>query len=505
MSRVAVAASSAIAAEAGAEIARQGGNAVDAAIAAAMVSMTTEPGVVSLAAGGFMTVWPADKKPVVLDGALQMPGKGADEERFGQGAWPVDLSYGGGISTVIGHGSVAVPGGLAMLEQGWRSYGRLPWKNLVEPACGHARDGFPLPQPSYNYLVHSGTSIFGWHEDSRRALFDGARLRTAGETIHVPHLADTLDCIAGEGAAAMYSGDIARLIVADVEANDGLLTAADLAEYEPLLREPLTRRLGNWTIATNPPPAVGGAALCALLMLMGDQPRNGWSAGDVARAAAAQRAVFGYRRDHLDLSDDVAADAETLLALCAQQPQALLSPSTIHVSAVDEDGLACSATLSSGYSAGVMPPGTGIWLNNGLGELELNRRGLVPGPPGTLLPSNMAPSVARSDDGAMLAIGSPGADRITTAIMMTMLNFVRLQMPLEDAIECPRLHVEFREDGPRIAIEPELDSGECDMPVRRYDELSMFFGGVGAALQAADGSLLAASDSRRTGGARVDG
>ena len=201
MSRVAIAASSVIAAEAGARVAREGGNAVDAAIAAAMVSLTTEPGVASLGAGGFVTVWEPGKEPKVFDGALEMPGRGLPPERVGAGTWEVAMEYGGGLSTVIGHGSVATPGGLSVLDKSWAQFGKLPWKSLVEPAFEHARDGFPLPQASHNYLVHSGEDVFSWHADSRKALFeDGGGLKDPGSSIHVPHLADSLRRIADDGA-----------------------------------------------------------------------------------------------------------------------------------------------------------------------------------------------------------------------------------------------------------------------------------------------------------------
>jgi gamma-glutamyltranspeptidase/glutathione hydrolase len=472
-----------------------------------MVSMTTEPGVISIGGGGFVNIWAPGRDPVVYDGNMTMPGLGQSEDRFGRGAWEVTLDYGGGVSTFIGHGSVAMAGGMAVLDAGWKEFGSLPWRTLTKPAYEHARDGFPMPQASRTYLVHSAEQIFGWHHDSRQALFDDEGvLAEIGRTIHVPHLADSLDVIAREGASALYSGSIARLIAEDMARNEGLITARDLAEYKPVVRRPLTHGMGDWTIATNPAPAVGGVTLCALLALMRDRPHSAWTAEDVALATDAQRAVFGYRRTQLDLSDDIDADARRLMQLCQTlEPAALLSPSTIHVSTVDETGMACAVTMSSGYGSGVMPPGTGIWLNNCLGEVEVNRRGLVPGPPGTLLTSNMAPSIARHADSTILAIGSPGADRITTALMMTLLNLTQLDMTMEDAIAHPRLHIELVDSQPRLAVEPGLDTSLCTVPVRHYDHQSMFFGGVGAARLDSDGQLHAASDSRRTGGARIDG
>ncbi|MBT8131239.1 MAG: gamma-glutamyltransferase family protein, partial [Gammaproteobacteria bacterium] len=406
-----------------------------------------------------------------------------------------------------GHGSVAVPGGLAALDQSWRQYGSLPWKKLIEPSIETVRAGFPMGKASYIYLQDCYEPVYGWHADGRKALVDeNNELKKAGGMINIPQLADSLEQIANEGASAMYTGDVARLIIADMEANEGAVTARDLAEYQPVQRTPLHHRMGEWLISTNPPPAVGGVTLCAMLALMGHRPDDGWTPENVAFAAQVQQAVLTYRSNKLDLSDNIESDAKRFLEICAQQdPAALSSPSTIHVSAVDKDGLACSLTMSSGYGSGVMPPGTGIWLNNSLGELELNRRGLVVGPPGQKLISNMAPSVARSDSGGLLAIGSPGANRITTALMMTLLNLFRLGMTLEKAIAQPRMHFEINSEVARLSVEPGLDTREVTLPLRVFDEQSMFFGGVGAAQCLTNGELHAAADSRRTGGARVVG
>lgn len=506
MGQVAIAASSVIAAAAGARIAEQGGNAVDAAMAAALVSMTTEPGVVSLAGGGFVTVWAPGEPAITIDGNVSMPGRGLPVEKLGRGTREVSIDYGGGVSTLIGHGSVATPAGLAACSVSAERFGVLPWAELVAPAYEHARDGFPLPKASHNYLVHAAESIYGWHADSRTALFRTGRLAEPGERIEVPHLADSLKMIAEQGADTFYRGELAARIVRDMQDNDGVLTAADLEQCRPIERRPLEVSIGDWHLAINPPPAVGGVTLTAMLKLMGEHPRDGWSAPEVARAANVQAAVLGYRRAHLDLTDNLARDAATLFERCESlDPAAITSPSTIHVSCVDASGLACAATISSGYGAGVMPPGTGIWMNNTLGEIELNRRGLIAGPPGTPLASNMAPAVARGRDGGLLAIGSPGADRITSAMMMTLLNLTRLRMSLADAIAHPRLHVEFVGDKPRIAVEPGMDTSECELPVRHFDEQSMFFGGVGAALRRRSGELVSAADSRRAGGARIAG
>lgn len=478
---------------------------MDAAIAASLIGMTTEPGIVALGSGGFLTVWPPGGEPVTIDGYAAMPGKGQDASRFGGGVFDAWMAYGGGVTTTVGHGSVAVPGALAACHEASERFGALPWRMVVEPSITLADRGFPLSVAAYRYLEHCHDTIFGWHAPSRRALHDGSgALLGPGELVHIPHLADSLRAIAERGIDVFYRGEIAHLIVDDMNTGGGLLTLEDLETYQVEIREPLRFRVGNWELATNPPPAVGGTTLAALLMLMDGRAED--KTGDrVDRLIEAQRAVFEYRRDRLDGSDDLASEAAILLESIdtAGMDWARRSPSTIHTSVVDENGLACAATFSAGYGAGVMPPGTGIWLNNSLGELELNPAGLHAARPGSRLLSNMAPTIARDATGSVLAIGSPGADRITTAVAQSFLNFSELGMSLSDAVKHPRLHVEFAEGHPRVAFERELPLADVRYPTRPFDDLDMFFGGVGAAALTSEGSLEVGIDPRRSGHAVV--
>jgi len=490
------------------EVASHGGNAVDATVAASIIGMVSEPGVVSLGGGGFLTIWPPDAQPVTIDGYAAMPGKGQDEARFGGGVFDAWMGYGGGMTTTVGHGSVAVPGALAACERAVDMYGSLPWANVVAPAIDLAHRGFPMSMAAYRYLTHCHETVFGWHPPSYKALHkaDGSLL-LPGETVHISDLAETLETIASAGAGAFYRGILAERIIDDMDAGGGLLTLEDLATYEVEVRRPLQLATGEWSIATNPPPAVGGATLSALLLLMSGEPRRAWTKEALSRLVSAQRAVFEYRRDRLDQSEDLVADAAALLrAIGDLGPEwATRSPSTIHTSVVDAEGLACAATFSAGYGSGVMAPGTGIWLNNSLGEIELNPRGPHAREPGVRLLSNMAPTVARTGSGGVVAIGSPGADRITTAILQTLLNFANLGMSLADAVAYPRLHVEFDQGAPRVAFEPGVDLGPIDLATRRFDRPDMFFGGVAAAARHGDGRLEVGVDPRRSGHALVTG
>ena len=502
-SRLAIATTSPLSAEAGAEIARAGGNAVDAAIAASLVSINTEPGVCSVGCGGYITVWPPKRPPVTLDGYVATPGQGPPLDAGERNSIEVYLEYGGGVTTVVGPDTVGVAGGIASFGAASGTFGHLPWHTLFEPAIAAARGGFPLPQASYNYLIHSGTLVFGRSAEGFRALHhEDGRLLNVGEMVHVPHLADTLERIARLGPQEMYTGELGREIAAYVRANGGRLADADLAAYRVLHRPSLVLSTGGWQVGTNPAPAVGGTVLAAMLQLMERRPVTHWDKASLDYLIRVQRAVLGYRREHLDLSEDIETDTEQLLELAVRGElgPVLESGATCHTSAVDDSGLACAITMSAGYGAGDMPPGTGVWLNNCLGELELNKRGLDVGPPGTRLTSNMAPTAGLGSDGTVLAIGSPGADRITTAILQTLVNHLHLGMSLPEAVEHPRAHVEFVDDGYRVAYEPDLPVDRLAVPGRPFDGLSMFFGGVSAAAWSPKTGFAVAADPRRTGG-----
>ncbi|MPZ96115.1 MAG: gamma-glutamyltransferase [Propionibacteriales bacterium] len=504
---IAVAAPNDGAAQAGVRVAADGGNAVDAATAAALVTMTTEPGVVSLASGAYVTVLPPDgSPPVTVDGWVEMPGRGLPPERFGQGVWDITTEYGGGTTMTIGHGSVATPGSLKALDLAHRAHGLLPWARVVEPAV-EAAEGFPHGDASHRYLSHVHELVFGWHPDSHAALHDDAgELIGPGDTVVVPHLAATLRQIADQGAETLYTGDLAGLIADDMAANGGILTRADLAAYDAVVRPALEVRTGDWRFATNPSPAVGGVVTAAMLTLLDGVPARGaWSPLEVGQLVRVEAAVLGARLAELDLEDTRVARAEQLLAtVAADGLRGLGSPSTAHVSAVDDHGAACAVTMSAGYSSGAVTPGTGLWLNNALGEQELNHAGVHSLPPGTRLTSNMAPTVGRRDsDGAVLAIGSPGSDRISTALAQVLALFVNGGLDLHSAIAHPRAHVRVRND---MLVDHEDDLElPADLPLlsRTMPAHSMYFGGVGAAMWTPSIGLLAAGDPRRTGAVAV--
>lgn len=496
-----IAASSELAAEAGARVADGGGNAVDAVVAASLLSMATDVGMVDPTAGALCTIWPPGEPPLVIDAFAEVPGRGLPPTSAPHAGDELRMQYGGGVLTYVGPESVATPGALAGLARASRGWGRSAWAELLAPASQALLAGFPLSEPSDCYLAYSRDPIFGLSPEGHAVLHaEDGRALGPGELVHNADLARTYARLARDGVETLYGGALGRELVAELGRSGARLGLRDLREYEAHVRAPLEVEVGDWSVSTVPLPAFGGVALAALVLLTRDLA---WRPEDADRIAAAQRAVLEYRGGTLERELDPTAAAERLLE-AARLPGAtglgdLSSPSTTHASAVDTDGLACSITISSGYGSGIVVPGTGLWLNNMLGEIELLPPGAAPLVAGTRLRSNMAPTVARRADGALLALGSPGASRITTAVSQVLGHFLSGELSLEEAVRRPRMHVERFEGELCAACEPGLAFEHPGLDLRPFEAPHMYFGGVQAALLTADGRLEAAADPRREG------
>ncbi len=469
--RIAAATPSRPALEAAFAIARRGGGAVDCAIAATVAAMVTEVGICAPGSGGFVLV--SDHgEAMAYDGYMAAPGLGGVPDH--PNVIQVSMAYGGGVTTLVGPGSIGTPGIWDGMGAAHADHGQIAWADLFGPAITLARDGFGYGSASVTYLTYSHDLVYGRDPASSAVVHrpDGS-VRGAGETILMPDLAESLETIAREGARSMHDGTLAERIAEDLRLRGAVLGWADLAGYRVERRSPLAHRCGEWEVDTNPAPAVGGEAMMGVLERVEERGPG------VASMVDAQHEVFRRRSDG----------------------DPLRSPSTIHISVVDDHGSACALTASSGYGSGVIPSGTGIWMNNALGELELvpDARALTPG---TRLVSNMAPTVCRHADGAVLAVGSPGADRITSALAQTLAAFLLEGRSLEDAVGQPRLHV-ILGDPPTVAIEPGLDSSDTRYPLQRFEDRHMFFGGVGAAMCDRSGRLTAVADPRRDGAAGI--
>lgn len=503
--RAAIAADAPATVAAAREVAEQGGNAVDIVVAAALAATLAEALMCSLGGSGFLMLRRADGGMELIDGADVVP---SGDRRQGQ-AWTVDIPYGEGIRLRAGPASVAVPGLLHCLETAWRRHGRLPWETLVAPALSLARRGCPVGVTTARWLALAGERLFSRQDASRGCFLPAGRPLRTGERLELPGMADSLALIAREGAAALYGGALGARWADCLAECGGLVTLADLQSYRAQVRTPLLLETAGFQLALNPAPAVGGEALAQLIRSL--------EGSLIAQATVASAA---WVRAQLQAQ-------QRLLHWRRRQRRWLRGPgSTTQISVVTGEGELASLTLSNGYGSGITIPGTGIACNNSLGEPELNPRGFLRAPVGSRLISNMAPCVARHADGRLLAFGSPGASRITTALAQFWSGYALAGLDPQQAMALPRLHLDQSDpagnaddgatDGNEptqtvLLCEPGLALEEAGLlrrqrwHLQRFDQLDMVFGGIKLALRQADGSLLALADQRRQGSVAVIG
>ena len=513
--RGAIAAGHRLTAEAGAEILAEGGNAVDACLAAAFVSWVAESPLTGPAAGGFLLVHRArDRSDRVLDFFVAVPGRGS-----GRPPEPhmesIDIDFDGSSSQVflIGPGSCAVPGALAGLEAAHARYATMPWRRLFEPAIALAREGVELtPQQAY---LHAIIDLILRHAPEGRAIYGEHGRMRAGERVVMDDLASTLEVLADEGARALYEGELGRELVGYLADNGGLITREDLSDYRVIWRCPIRVPYERAEFVSNPPPSSGGiligyglslldrlpaddgpgsaSAIAALVDVMREQvhARGGSFASDLQRGGLAKR---------LFSEENLRAALRRMSEPGDEPVENAGAPGTTHISVVDERGNAASLTASTGAGSGVIVPGTGIHMNNMLGEYDLNPAGRQ-ARPGARLTSMMAPSVALEDGVPRLVVGSAGSIRLRGAILQIIVNVVHHGLSVEEALEAPRVHFE----NGQVHCEGGADPAELDLlEARGYDLVrwrrrNLYFGGAAAVERRADGSLAAAGDPRRGG------
>ncbi len=491
-----IAAGNRLSTEAAADVAAAGGNAVDAALTAAVMAWVVEPFFASMGGSGFIAVRSPDGTVEVFDGNNTMPHTPPAEH--GQGLKRVYLDYSNGMYTGIGGGSVAVPGALAAVRAAWEKHGQIEWEALFEKAIECAREGIEFPRTSAYYLSVTYKEIWAAYEESRALFAPEGRAMLEGELLMQSELADSLEAVAKDGPDVFYSGTLATEIADTIHADHGFMAVEDLKRYESHSRSPISAEAFGWVIQSNPPPAVGGSVLTQMLTLLESADLD----DPVERLRSiieAETAAVGFRGEIYQEPGEISGAVEETLKRVAGGPAR--SGDTTHCSAADSDGRICSITESNGYGAGLVV--SGVMLNNTLGEEELNPLGTHRLPPGSRCHSNQAPTVA-SGKGKIVGLGSPGADRITGAIAQTLIALAVDGKSLKEAVSAPRAHVAVKPDGELLCFEPGLPGEALDDYVARpYDELHMFFGAVQAASVADDGTVDAAHDPRRSGGSAL--
>jgi len=509
LTNAAIAADSPLTAAAGARIAREGGNAVDIAVSAALTAAVAEPLMCSLGGSGFFMVRPAGKPPELIEGADAVPTIN-ERPASESSAWrTAHLPYGDGIDVKAGHAAIAVPGMPAAAEAAWKRHGRLPWREVVAPALAVARSEIPAGATLAKWLALVSRALF-WQQDAcRRCYFpDGENPLKESVRFRVPNLDQTFEAIAAQGARDLYEGDLAATFAREIQENGGFVTRDDLAAYRAVVREPIALHSGGFQLALNPPPAAGGVAVGFLINMIGSNWCDTMSPAERALLQARSQVRLLRIREHQLSSpgfDNHAASALLKNTGLGDNLSALQSPNTTHLSVITSDGSMAAVTMSMGYGAGVIIPSLGIGCNNGLGEPELNPQGFHVAPTGTRLVSNMAPTLAWHDDGRSLAFGSPGASRITTSIAQTWARFAFEQMTFEEAVQAPRLHIELFDDGLRAQCEPGIDAKllDGDHIVRPFDSKDMYFGAIKLAAIDRRGKFHAVADERRHGAVEI--
>jgi gamma-glutamyltranspeptidase / glutathione hydrolase len=490
-----IAAGHPLTARAGADVLQRGGNAVDAALGAMLASMACEPLLTSLGAGGYMLITPPERPPTLLDFFVEASGRGADASRRAE-LVPISVSFGDAIQVFnIGAASVGTYGVPAGICEASRRFGQIPLSDLVPPAAALAREGVEITTRQAYLFEILGDIVIATPEAA--ALFAPAgRVLGAGDIVRQPELADALELLASEGAEPFYTGSLGQAAVQWVAERGGTLTAEDLASYRVVDRDPVQVTYRGREVLTNPPPSSGGILVAHTLALLEAQT----GPPSISQIVAAMEQTQAVRTpEFTEGLDDPEYVSRFLQALTGPRPPL---GSTTHISVLDRDGWACSVTCSNGSCSGVVVPGTGLHLNNMLGEQDLNPLGFHRHPPGRRLPSMMAPTVVMRAGQPELVLGSAGSNRIRSAILQTILRVIDDGMRAHEAVEAPRVHFE---DGV-VYVEPGLETGQLEAAGRaiaRFRERNLFFGGVQAVERDRDGRFWGGGDPRRGGDAIV--
>ena len=449
-------------ARAGADVLEAGGNAADAAVAAVAASLSAEACLTGLGAGGFALVREPDGRAELLDFFVAAAGVGRTEHDLDQRAHlhPYEVPFRSATQVFnVGPSSCAVPGmplGLATLHE---RHGRLPLASVLAPAIALAHDGITLvPQQDYLHNILSGILTV---DGPMRAIFaPRGRLLRSGETLRFPDLGDALEVLAFEGPAPFATGRYAERVASFLDERGGLLTREDLAAYRVAIREPIAARYRGHQILTNPKPSSGGSLIAHTLGLLDRQRLGSLDAGELAKALA--RAMVATDEARPSIVDGIRPPEGDALRTRGDTPTGrdaggsgpapgattpFSSPgNTTHVCAIDAHGLTVSVTSSCGSGSGVVIKGTGIYMNNMMGEEDLNPGGFFTLPPGERLTSMMAPTIAyapaqgtaRTD--VVMALGSAGSERLRSAIVQILVNMLDMGLPAQEAVDRPRLH-----------------------------------------------------------------
>ena len=536
--------------EAGVEILKRGGNAVDAAVAVALALAVVEPAAGNIGGGGFMLVRLAGGKTTFIDYREVAPGKATRDMYIGKDG-KLDNE-----ASVIGYRSIAVPGTVAGLALALKTYGSMKLADVMAPAIRLAENGFPVSKRLAEEFEAQRPALqrFAF---SRRIFLNDGKMFQPGDTLRQPELAATLKRIARNGAAEFYSGETAHVIVDDVAQLGGLITLDDLAKYQPKVREALHAKYESgghaWEVLTSPPPSSGGVAIIEALNMLQSVPLKGWDdvesvhiVAEVMRRIFADRATYladpdysnvpvaglidpCYAKEVFTTVDPQHASSSKVIkagnphtcgvaASNRSSPETLVSlgegPHTTHFSVVDAAGnaVASTYTLNGSYGSHVTSS-AGFLLNDEMDDFTTQPGvpnalfGLVQSEANAIAPghrplSSMTPTILLRDGKLSFVTGSPGGPAIISATLLSILNWMRLGMEPQAAINAPRFHHQWVPD--RISMERAFpDSLEGALNARGHATRRVGHIGLvnAVAIDPATGDRLGAADPRHDGAA----
>ncbi len=536
--------------EAGVEILKRGGNAVDAAVAVAFALAVVEPAAGNIGGGGFMLIRFANGKTIFLDYREVAPGKATRDMYIGKDG-KLDEE-----ASVIGYRSVAVPGTVAGLALALKTYGSMKLPDVMAPAIRLAEDGFPISKRLAHEFEAERPALQRFAV-SRRIFLNDGKMFQPGDTLRQPELAATLKRIARNGAAEFYSGETAQALVDDMSRLGGLITLDDLAKYQPKVREVLRAKYESnghaWEVLTSPPPSSGGVAVIEALNMLQSVPLKGWDdvesvhmVAEVMRRVFADRAAYladpdysnvpvagltdpCYAKEVLTTIDPQHASSSKVIkagnphtcgiaASNAPSPETLVSlgegPHTTHFSVVDAAGnaVASTYTLNDSYGSHVTSS-AGFLLNDEMDDFTTQPGvpnalfGLIQSEANAIAPghrplSSMTPTILLRDGKLSFVTGSPGGPTIISATLLSILNWMRLGIEPQAAINAPRFHHQWLPD--RILMERTFpDSLESALNARGHATHRVGHMGLvnAIAIDPATGDRLGAADPRHDGAA----
>jgi gamma-glutamyltranspeptidase/glutathione hydrolase len=515
------------AARAGVEVLREGGNAIDAAVATAFALAVTHPAAGNIGGGGFLVYRSHGGEAAAYDFREKAPAR-SHARMFmtsGTGTYDANIHH-------RSHISVGVPGTVAGLYLAWQDHGTLPWRRLLAPAVELAANGFVISKGLAESLERFISYVSDYPASVRQFSKDGEP-HVPGDTLRQPDLAATLRRIAERGPAGFYEGETAAMIEKEMQKNGGLITATDLKAYRAIRRDPVLGAYRGYEILSMPPPSSGGTALLEMLnVLEGYDLRSAGfgSAQAVHLIAEAMRRAYADRARFLGdpdfngtmpiqrlISKEYAAELRRSIDVdqaSASTPSSFVwppeSPETTHFSVVDRERNAVSLTytLEQSYGVGAVVEGAGFLLNNEMGDFNAapgltTPQGLIGTEPNLAAPgkrmlSSMSPTIVVKDDLPFVVLGSPGGRTIINTVLLILLNIIDFQMDLQEAVDAPRFHHQWLPD--RVNVESTLLSpGDLESLVSRGHSVQNIGsqGIVAAIMLHSDTGLLEGAADRR--------